>query len=637
VTLANLEAFGFEHDVQISAAPRRWRPQVKAGYFWGRDREHYLYARKHTTRLKYMEVREYALPGPMDLDLEIGVRVDGVAHDDWWIEGDRLFIHQTVDADKASFWANVTSSDEYGLFLSGVDWSDEVSIEVTGTRITSPNTGLDRIGHTGVYQLPDATGIQYKFPPDFPAVAGAPVVLTDDTIGYSDQRDFRVEFEADFETQYLKPNTARNRVRNPHFDEGLDHWLDYTYDTTDFIRGHVHTDPTGGFVGPDVLRLNETYPVTGAIYQQFDYSSGRVGTLSARFRADAAQPATGTLEVVYIDHTGSYLDTEGNVIGVDPEVTLSTWGVDTIVTGSTWQEVSLQIGAGDGNLDPTGIAIPSSLARIEVRLRGTAVRWDAVRFAEGFRSQYDHVSREATVEYETSAKGFYHYDPTAADTFPFEQLNNISLDGVTGQAVNGFLALQEFSNVEDRGLGLGGPSSPTGVVESPVGIMPPVSILGGDGAELVQFGFGRRYLPYAQVNGTQKLAQVGKNHINNLDFGAEIVTSPQPPLIPAFFSIDGYGSSAFRGPAGNTILNITRDGTGDLAAQLLDADGNPIIHERVTAVATTGTISVSAAYTDQAGIAYFEYLPAGATNNGDEVTFRHETTGLQETLQIDFV
>lgn len=152
-------------------------PAINAGYFWSHERPYYLYGKKHAGLLGEFAVTQFKVPGFIDHSKPISVKARGVeiSSDDWDILG-RLFVlyHRKN---------NITS------------YNDEIEINchvkywyMFGFS-TEPATYLYKISD-GVtkFVLPDS----YQ--------SSAPVVITDDRIGYLNPsdivgREFKVSFK----------------------------------------------------------------------------------------------------------------------------------------------------------------------------------------------------------------------------------------------------------------------------------------------------------------------------------------------------------------------------------------------------------------------------------------------------------
>ena len=639
----------------VVSVPEKWRPKIKAGYFWAGDIPHYLFADKNTLSLQQMQVLKFTLPTLPDMTQTSTLRVDGIPYTNYWFSGNNLFLHLADPVDQLHFWQGFADADQVEAFLSGFQWLPETVIELDyiGIKFTTTGSGVhpERVTIDNFrVALNDYLEHMFLFPTDKPPVKGKPVVLTDDSVLKTDKRSFAVEYYVDFVDNRLYLNSDINYLNNPIFSA-----VNYATDIPDYwntdggVAGIGQPDD-GGYTGDNII------DPTGVVYQTFDYNKQDAITISARFRRTPT--ATGikraTLEVVYIDVDGAYLDSAGSTIGNDFDADRYTEQAFAEADRVDWRSLYIDLGA-EGIIpgDPTGVPIPSTLDKIQVRLRSDDnVQWDAVKASEGRRRQFDHVDLTGTtVEYEIAVKDHYVPDPYSSTFSAFPDLNDIDLNGTISETFAGFLCIEHFSDTSDYLLGQGGPvaDGDDEPVTYPRGIIPAtidLTDIDGLGAATVsrEVAFGRRYLPYAQIDSRSKLAYTPAFHTGNLDRVDSHFVSEEPlPREPHNVVVDSYQSSSFRDSiTEESKLTVKLSDSIQLFIAVVDELDNPIIHEKITGAASTGTIAsvfdntVQSVYTNYAGRAYMAYT-APSTGTSDEVSFTHAVSGKVFKLVIDLV
>lgn len=175
-----------------------WFPKIKAGYFYSREREYYLYAGKVCQHLGQMAATYFQLPWPIVEEKPIRVSVSGVPAEDFDIRGDVLILyHRSLP---------ITTGEE------------EVLI----------NCSIRQWGSNG-FKYEDAEYLfkiswgktRFFFREDF--VPTAPVVVTDDCSSLRDQdllsnREFTTPYdEVEGKTELVLANN-QNLLHNSQFD-----------------------------------------------------------------------------------------------------------------------------------------------------------------------------------------------------------------------------------------------------------------------------------------------------------------------------------------------------------------------------------------------------------------------------------
>lgn len=599
---------------------------MKSGYFFIKDRQYYLFARKRTILVRdAMELRQ-ELAG-MPVLGSITVKIEGVTWNNWRIEGRDLVVSLMNLEGEAAYWAQLEwDLTQWDFFKSSIEALPDNQIEITYSyldwnSVPAP-TGqkFDVHSITQLFRIGDAEKT-YHLPDDY--VPGAPVVVTDDSKWASDGRSHRTQFMVTEPKRLLTFNMPENLVRNPHFHSSV----------SGLPANWYLTDPSGiqltigtGYVMDRFLRA---YP-TGKAIQEI-LVTGQPLALSAWVRGSGV----ALLEVAYKSGSG-LVDQYGSNIGWDPDFTAYSYLVSGAATAE-WSGLSAVFGD-NTEFDPTDALVPDICDRMEVRLGALSgyVDFGAVSLSQSPRpGLYNHVSPTGTIEYETDPSGFWRLHPR--DHFPWETEWDADMNAVNQPAHEGFLIVAEEGAPIDEGLGAGqltwddpaaygGTGYPQGILPWPSG---------------VRHEFGRRHLPYAKTRGHQKLRQTQVFDLENQPSVLFEATEPRRPR-DASYVIIGSPASMYRDASGDAflVLHTARGRREYVGARILDGWQNPIIHDWIE-VLPSGDITVdpSGAYTDSAGrvftlVAYQSGLPPVAQPG---VMFRHRDSGMSGSIFIDLI
>lgn len=221
-SLFNLDIFGAENPIsntcgsatgaieaaitQYASTINFWRPEVKSGHFFVRDKDYYLYSEKGAYTLGNISRTKIKLPAPI-LRNTVKVFVSGVEVTDekyWEIAGTTFYLNHLDLA---------ISSDNDGIIVEGQvrSWDDASQSFVLG------NLRVQR-------QLKD--GKRTYWLPKNP-VDSAPIVMTDDTVQLLDPehmlpQEFSTHYDSTQDKTEIRFAHGENLIQNPQFDYGID-------------------------------------------------------------------------------------------------------------------------------------------------------------------------------------------------------------------------------------------------------------------------------------------------------------------------------------------------------------------------------------------------------------------------------
>lgn len=631
-----------------------WLPRIRTGYFYTNDRSYYLYAAKETKTLRdvtclVFELAAVPIPGA------VSVRVEGVAYTNFVVEGNRLILKLDDEESFAALWSTLQYDlTQWGFILDGFGFgpSNEVLVEYDFLDWSTGSASYSTLSTSEFFKIKEADDIKYviseqdtQIVPAFtgvavptgfipsPPVDGAPVVITDDCIEYTDQRGFQTEFALDYSNAEFSFNAARNFVQNPAF-KVTSTGVQFSNPTFEHPLEWEVTDPTA-----TILQTGSAYYGTNCY--EVSGTGQLVQTLAvlpepwtvSAFTVDG----TGILCVNFIDETGAYLDSTGGLVGtLQPDRSLCTFS--TSFGGSTWTRGSLTFGEPTITCDPTGAVfrVPVGASEMEIKLQrdsGTPC-FDAIQLETGYvPTQFEPLDPNITLEFETDRSGFWIPDPSGE--IPFE-INHLDVNPLNVPTPGGYLFAEEFSNVDDFQLGVGGFSadpvtSPTGVVE----------ITGSVDAIL-----GRQHLPYAKTSGFTKFRQRKTFHLDNPsplhDISDLSVENGNPNPVPTELEFAPIENFFFDAAADEVKLRVVPDSRIPirLDAYVLDQHQNASFVFQASVVAASGSIFDSEPTTSHAGQLPITYSPpdiTGATATGDlgEIDTITTTVGsITDTLRV---
>ena len=602
----------------------RWIPKIRSGYFFIGDRKYYLYAQKKCIRLEQCRIARLTLAGaPYTIS---SVELDGTPYANYTIEDQDIILGLEDIDSHVGYWSQfVWDATRWGYFDAGFVLTDDTQITVVYTTLSWDATN-HQFTHNSVTQylrLGDAE-ITYKLP-DTP-IPNTPIVITDDSKLSTDKRDYAIEFDVSSEGD-ITLNVLDNYAPNPNFGAAPTGYPMYPndweiVDTT----GHIYRTPGTGYVGRYTLRMSDP---TGKARAIITMGSDEPLSLSAWARMSSTGfYGVGYVEMAFRDSSGNILDASGSVIGADPEIGPYSLRAQSTLIGNTWTRISASAGEST-DFEIADCVIPSAATEVEIRIWGTGtgpIDFSAIQLEKGLTpTQYGYISPSATVEYETDGTGMWRPDPTGI-VWPYPELCHVELNAASDENHIGFLVLEEFSDWTDEGLEAGGidETDPTGV---PRGIIPRTGIF---------WDFGRKNLPYARIDGRDKLCNIYPLRLENQVY-EDFANPYQTPREPTAAIIVAPDNS-------RRLLDIVHAvvGTGEdvkISCIFADVEGNMIPHELVTvSVAGDGSLDKSSDYTNDAGRVLVAYTSGVTTGESRAIiTFRHVLSGLTGIAHIDVV
>lgn len=599
----------------------RWMPKVKAGYFFIGDRKYHLYALKKCIRVeqcKKLRLHMAVLPSTIT-----SLKIDSVSYTNYIIDGlDVVVDLEDIDQHINTWYSSVWGERRKGYYADGVILTEdaEIEIEYTGMVWDSTTHSFTSVSVTQYFYVRD--GEEYYSLPDTP-IAGSPVIITDDSKLDSDAREYSIEFDSDYEGN-LTFNAAKNYALNPNFGAASGSHPEVPLDWELFdATGNMHRFAGTGYVGLWTLYMNG---VTGKARSVVPISTIGPLALSVRARmATTGHSGTGYLEIAYRDVDNQILDGDGNVIGIVPDPTPYAVRAIGDLDDRTWTEISLVVGD-NTDVEPTDDTVPSGVEAVEIRLFGSGsgpIEFDAVQLQKSaLVTQYGYISPGASVEYELNGTGSWTPDPSSLSD-PFTELNHVDLNAANEEGHSGFLIMEEFSDTYDSDLPVGGSDTDNPQVTYR-GIVPKT---GGF------WRFGRKNLPYARVDGKNKLVHRYPQRLENQGYN-DPVNPYQDPRDPAFGFIIPPDNTR-RDASGYLHIGIKALTEDVVSCAMMDQYGNPIIHELVSIVTTTGSLSATGRYTNDAGRVKIGYTaPAAGTGTLD---FTHVLSGKTWRTYVDTV
>jgi hypothetical protein len=438
----------------------------------------------------------------------------------------------------------------------------------------------------------------------------APVVITDDSIENSDERGFQTEFRVDYADGTIDFNAARNYVQNPSleirstgmiFDQPL-----YPYP----LEWEV-TDP--GAILPvtgEAYHGNYCYQLTGSgqLLQTVSVDPDQEWSVTARFT-----DGIGKLCVNFLDSSKRYIDTTGGLIGqAQPNYAQCLYSA-TNPSSSGWDVASLYFGTVSA-VECTGetvYTIPGNVVEFEVKLLRESGNpcTDAIMVEQGRPyTDFEPLDPNITIEYETLTRGYWTIPPSGL--LPFEA-QDLDVNPINVPVPGGYLIAEEFSNVEDFQLGIGGLAE--GAVTSPSGILD----LTGE----IDVNFGRQHLPYAKTSGFTKFRQRKTFHLQNplpiMDVTDLTIPNGNPLPVPA--AIEYAQREGFAVVGSQLRLYVVPDERLPVRidAFILDQHSNPAFVWLSRITTTAGVINPPDPVTSHSGQIFFDFIPPTIAGTGD--------------------
>lgn len=326
---------------QYASAVPAWFPKVHVGYFYVRDAEYYLFSEKAAYKLRDLQRTHFPLSCQIRDRAGIKVEVSGIdvtSSATWKIEGyDFVLDHAGL---------STTPSSDVVLTANQSLWNEE----------------FERFDSVPVkHRWKVSEGVQEMVFPVNPT-PGAPIVITDDTIGPQDTLDLGRQFKTielvELDDTLLEVSGARNR------------WLngDFYYRQTGIPIDHEISSPMTG-EGPAGLRgtplLLEAGNTGEWIAQRISIDPDAPYVLSAYMKPVSAQTGSPRISVEFFDHESNLISSHGPYSNptTGPEWTRFGMGIRTNPDQTYGRpDLSTQL-----RTVHTGLPIPSNAESMVVR------------------------------------------------------------------------------------------------------------------------------------------------------------------------------------------------------------------------------------------------------------------------------
>lgn len=475
----------------------RWRPMVKPGYFYIRDRQYYLYSRKSTCYLRDLKWSKFNIGRKLKDPSEAVVRVSGVKLDDsmYKIVGTYLYIRH-IDPPGSDFrnaWINflrTIGTPYWDFYQMGNLFAPGMSVTVSGTYLqyNDASFGFDEIDHEFACYFQDAIDTFYKF--ERQPVFTKPIVMTDDEIEEDDSPPV-IEFM--LEGRNVLFDKVENPVLNHSFEELSDdednivrfdvsdfdvHRFDSIMDISESKPLSWHTD--------GVSKLCDAHHGFYALYleaSQYAYQNIEIDNnlsviISFFSKADASTSVQ--LSIVQRDISDNVLSTDSFDFACDTE-----WSRHYVAC-SIKEGLDIEI-----NEDCMSIDI-KFVADDELYIDSVYLEQKSIYDSDQTPKDYYRIHDAITVEYETQPIPYCHLPELTTDidgNFRRSefQLSDVDCNPMRNAYSNGFLCLIDDGKNSDWQLGKGGFEIDESGVSNAV--------------------LGRQHLPYAKINGINKLRQ----------------------------------------------------------------------------------------------------------------------------------
>lgn len=602
-----------------------WRPKLRPGHFYIKDRLYYLFANKRTVTARDLRELRWELVGAPVAGTG-SLQLEGVPWTNYHVEGRTLVVKLLGLEGDADYWANLGWDEaQWNEFKNAIETLPDNAVDFTymyntwnsGTHEYDSGTLTEKL-----YTRDSET--EHHLPNDY--VPGTPIVITDDTKELWDARDHQLQFHSSEPRRSVYFNMYANLLGNPHFAMAMS-------GASGTPAKWYPTDPMGvqrmlgsGYVGTGYMQIDGT----GKLVQDVLVPGGHPVVVEAWART-ANGPVTGYLELAFKQPGSGHplVDTTGGFLSYEPDFT--TYSVrQSGSVGSEWTRISIVLGTGN-EFDPADALYPDICDRMEVRCHGSGTIFGAVQLKQGAlrAGQYNYVDDKATVEYETDGSGFYRFRPSGA--YPYPHTWDADMNPVNREKTAGFLSITEDGDPIDEALGIGeltwespavyGTGYPQGVKPWPSG---------------VRHVFGRRHLPYAKMRGHQKLRHTQVFDLENQPPSLWESTEPRRSRYPVGMQVSS-ASNLYHGAVDEIVLGMRCiDHSGHMndiiTNTLVDVYGNPIVNDWVT-VASSGQIQVdpSGAYTNEGGTILVRVGPLDdadtAPNPSGQIDFVHYKSG----------
>jgi len=511
-------------------------PAIKAGYFWSHERPFYLYGKKGAFNLGYLAKTVLKLPGILDTKqpLSIRIRDKEISEKDWDLSGMNLTIYHRNN--------NITSyNDEIQILGKVRQWYDNSFTNENAYYVFKIKDGITS------FILPES----YQ--------AGAPVVITDDRIAFTNPidavyRDFQVVLDHKTHESHIQFGGNSNLLENSDF------CYSYSGNTPRDWISKIQGNPRSVFIlwnqfsywGDKAVGLSVS-PDPGFITSpQIDIHSNE--NLCFTWHAMLPTGITGTNGQSITGLSGKYIVTQFN--NYDEEIPARIEG--DFVVGPSYQRYYLPLGPADQIIDLSQPGLAS--APLVYLKTGAAVLDDNVTKVELTLSGYNYSGLMSTgaffaldaVQAEYSLEpSYYHPKPSFTDmTVEFETDQSgifidkrMNISPVFNENPNGFLYIADMPATI-----WGGPSDPE------------VTTL-----HEYRWPHGRMsVLPWARLYGKDKL------HQRSVD--SDTIGEPQNIISPYVFP-----KNAAQAVMSPSVLRVSQEAElpEGLSVQVLDTSYNP--------------------------------------------------------------
>lgn len=378
-----------------------WFPKYKAGYFYSRDREYYLYAKKECRYIGELAVTKFIMPYRIDTKSPIYVKVNGreidyLSYLD--IVGDEIYLYHKD--------LTISTGDEELEIRYSI-----VQIEGGPARPYSrrkPNVSIDALLELktretySIFKIKDGQ-TRYFLPKNY--VAKGPVVVTDDSSyptnpSFVTNREFAVSWNNKFQQAEIVFERNSNLVSNSNFEYSSNS-LPMAW-TASGVSIQSGVTPNYSIAGSTVCSLNWS----GYIQQTFPITSGN-SALS--WYAYSPVQARGDVSLLFFDghnrNLGHYSNQRFN--------TTTSWNRFFIKIGQENNSTGITGLGGYSQIELNRVDVPTNAKSVEISFHSNitgSILIDAVQFEHVDYPSYYHRSPygfEMTVEFETSEDEYF--------------------------------------------------------------------------------------------------------------------------------------------------------------------------------------------------------------------------------------
>ena len=436
-----------------------WFPKIKKGYFYSNEREYYLYSKKETATLGELSVTEIYLPGILDINKSITVRVRG-------------------NEVSESYYDIVR--DKFSLYHKDLDivFGDE-EVEIEGQIATWKNDKF--FYRDALYRFKISDGETHHFLPSYYVNSG-PVVVTDDTTYYTDSdylanREFCIEFNEEAELSELKFANDTNILSNSQFQ-----YDDYRWNIS---NGEVTnaSSPLFSVAGEKIAKIKDK----GFLQARLPISTDENHSLSFHARSSGSGDFTWSAELL-----NNSFQSLGLVFSGSKSLS-NDWQRYAVVFNNTGENFNIDVPTKPISCElldtcitvPTSAYIDFKISHIHSPAYTGDLELDAVQYEKTESPTLYHKKnnlRDITVEYETSDSDSF-IDP------------NLAMSPISNLLSEGFLFIPEIAAATYNG-----PTSPV------------VTTL-----HEWRWPEGRRgVMPWARTKGKDKLRKRPTNRFNKI-------------------------------------------------------------------------------------------------------------------------